>query len=76
MHSASAEQRHLVELRGALVREVARLDVAICKERMHAQGGAAPLDHDHPRGGDLSWEAALREAKIRRLDATISWHYK
>jgi hypothetical protein len=66
--------QHLVELRGALLREVARLDVEICNERTHAQGSRPSLDSGHHRGGDLSWEAALREAKIRRWDESLAMH--
>jgi hypothetical protein len=67
--------QHLVELRGALLREVARLDVAICKESMRAQGGASPQGGDHHcRSGNLSWEAALRDAKVRPLHESVVMH--
>jgi hypothetical protein len=66
--------QHLVELRGALLREVARLDVEIYQESRHVQDDTSPLHDDHCRRGDLSWEAALREAKIRRLNESLVMH--
>ena len=66
--------QHLVDLRSALLREVARLDVAICKESTCAQSGTSSRNGDHHRGGGLSWGAALREAKIRPLHESVAMH--
>jgi hypothetical protein len=65
---------HLIELRGTLLREVARLEIAICKERAHAKA-LAPVQHDSPlRRDDLSWEDALHEAKIPLLRDVLAMH--
>lgn len=55
---------HLLEERRSLLREVARLDVAIAAEQARARGTVLAAQADAHRHGSLSWEQALHEAKI------------
>jgi hypothetical protein len=65
---------HLIELRGTLLREVARLEIAICKERA-GERALASAQHGAPRRrADLSWEDALHEAKIPLLRDVLAVH--
>jgi hypothetical protein len=61
--------KQLLDLRGALLREVARLDVAITKECAQARMSPAMTC----RGNDsLSWEDALHRAKIQPRHAALA----
>ena len=55
--------QQLLEVRGALLREVARLDAAIARQNAQSRemGAYRRLDRHDP----LSWEEALHRAKIR-----------
>lgn len=55
---------HLVELRGTLLREVAKLDVEIARELAQWKESAPRSSRNRGGHDPLSWEEALHRAKI------------
>jgi hypothetical protein len=64
--------QQLVELRGALLREVTRLDLAIAKEK--TASGEMREYHRLWTHDSLSWKEALHRAKIPVAHGTPALH--